>query len=186
MPTPKHMARRYPGDWRVRPRKKLAGDEATHREKVEAQLVATNGQDSNTVKVIMGRLALLTRKDLRTLASSLIAAQPELDLTHFMVVPHKKWSYKSVTVKYVTGMLGHQPARYDWGRDSSGKVTLDLGSLDDVPDDDLLELTASLMTYHLRHAGKLETVSRETPASSDPMEVREMLTGENVAVEVRR
>ena len=114
--------------------------------------MATNGQDSNTVRVIMGRLALLTRKGLRTLASSLIAAQPELDLTHFMGVPHKKWSYKPVTVKCVTGMLNHKPADFGggWHGESRGKVTLDLSSLDDVPDDDLLELTASLMTYHLR------------------------------------
>ena len=166
--------------------RKLAGDEAAHREKVEAELVATNSQDSQTVKVIMGRLALLTRKDLRTLASSLIAAQPELELTHTLRVPHKKWSYKSVTVKHVTGMLKHKPAQFDrFGRDEMGKATLDIESLAEVPDDDLLELTASLMTYHLRQAGKLDTVSRETAATPDPLEVRAMLTGENAAVEAR-
>ena len=166
--------------------RKLAGDEAAHQAKVQAELARTNTDDGYTVRVTMGRLAVLSRKDLRTLASSLIAAQPELDLTHFMGVPHKKWSYKPVTVKYVTGMLNHQPARYDWGRDSSGKVTLDLASLDDVPDDDLLELTASLMTYHLRQAGKLDTVSPETAAATpDALEVREMLSGETAAAEVR-
>ena len=166
--------------------KKLAGDEATHREKVEAQLVATNGQDGKATKVIMGRLALLTRKDLRTLASSLIAAQPELELTHTLGVPHKKWSYKPVTVKYVTGMLVHKPAHFDrYARTEAGTVEVDLASLDEVPDADLLELTASLMTYHLRQAGKLDTVSRETAASTpDPLEVREMLAGENTVAEV--
>ncbi len=166
--------------------RKLAGDEAVHREKVEAKLVATNGEDSGSVKVIMGRLALLTRKDLRTLASSLIAAQPELELTHAMGVPHKKWSYKPMTVRYVTGMLTHRPAHFDGrGRTDAGKVELDLESLNEVPDGDLLELTATLMTYHLRQAGKLDTVSRETAAPPDPLAVREMLAGEQVPAEAR-
>ena len=160
--------------------RKLSIDTPTHREKVEAELRVTDGQDAEMIKVIMGRLALLTRKDLRTLASSLIAAQPELELTHAMGVPHKKWSYQSMTVKFVTGLLTHKPAHFDqWGRRESGKVELDLASLDEVPDDDLLELAATLMTYHLRHAGKLDTVSRETAAPApDPLEVREMLTGD--------
>ena len=59
--------------------KKLAGDEAVHREKVEAELATRNRQDDEMIKVTMGRLAVLSRKDLRTLASSLIAAQPELE-----------------------------------------------------------------------------------------------------------
>ena len=62
--------------------RKLSIDTPTHREKVEAELAVTDGQDSAMIKVLMGRLALLTRKDLRTLASSLIAAQPELELHH--------------------------------------------------------------------------------------------------------
>ena len=60
---------------------------------VEAELKVTDGQDAETIKVTMGRLALLTRKDLQTLVSSLIAAQLELELHHPMGVPHKKWSY---------------------------------------------------------------------------------------------
>ena len=151
---------------------------------VEAELKISDGQDMEHVKVSMGRLALLTRKDLRTLASSLIAAQPELDLTQTMGAPHKKWSYQPGTVRYLTGMLQHRPAQFD---QSNGKgferVTLDLASLDEIPDDDLLELTATLMTYHLHLAGKLETVSRETAATSpDPLEVRDMLTGETATV----
>ena len=148
---------------------KLAGDQATHREKVEAELVTTDGRDTETVKVMMGRLAVLTRKDLRTLASTLIAAQPELEYTHTMVAPHKKWSYKSMTVRYLTGMLTHKTAHFDTFRHNgmdAGKVQLDLESLDQVPDDDLLELTATLMTYHLRQAGKLDAVSPATPTSA--------------------
>ena len=112
---------------------KLARDEATHREKVEAELVATNDQDGYTIRVTMGRLAVLSRKDLRTLASSLIAAQPELELTHTLGVPHKKWSYKPITVKYITGMLVHKPPHFDrYARTEEGKVEVDLESLDDV------------------------------------------------------
>lgn len=163
--------------------RKLSIDTPEHRERVEAELKISDGQDMEHVKVSMGRLALLTRKDLRTLASSLIAAQPELDLTHTMGAPHKKWSYKPGTVRYLTGMLQHQPAQFDQSYDKGfGTVTLDLAFLGEVPDDDLLELTATLMTYHLRQAGQLETASRETEASPpDPLEVREMLTGETAA-----
>ena len=159
--------------------RKLSIDTPTHRENVETELKVTDGQDAEMIRVTMGRLALLTRKDLRTLASSLIAAQPELELTHAMGVPHKKWSYAPITVKYATGMLQHQPAHFDLHmRRPAGKVVLEIASLDQVPDDDLLELTATLITYHLRQAGKLDTVSRETAASQpDPLEVREMLTG---------
>ena len=79
--------------------------------------------DGYTVRVTTGRLAVLSRKDLRTLASSMIVAQPELDLSHFMGVPHKQWSYKSVVVKYVTGMLVHKPAHFDrYGWTEAGMV----------------------------------------------------------------
>ena len=154
--------------------RKLSIDTPAHREKVEADLKVTNDQDNEMVRVTMGRLAVLSRKDLRTLASSLIAAQPELELTHFMGVPHQKWSYKPITVMYATGMLDHKPATFGggWsGNRETGKVTLDLASLDDVPDDDLLELTATLMTYHLRQAGRLDTVSpgNAEPAPGNPL-----------------
>ena len=117
---------------------------------------------------------------------TLIAARPEPEFSYIMGVPHKKWSYESVTVKFLTGMLNHKPASFDRYQRDPGRVTLDLGSLEEVPDDDLLELTASLMTYHLHRAGKLDTVSRETAvATPDPLEVRAMLTGETTAAEVR-
>ena len=137
--------------------KKLAGDEGVYREEVEAQLKDTDRQDSQAINVLMGRLALLSRRDLRTMASSLIAAQPALELHHVLGVPHKKWSYKTTPVKFVSGMLTHKPARFDRYDRGSGIIVLDLESLDAVPDNDLLELTASLMAHHLRQAGQLET-----------------------------
>ena len=69
--------------------RKLSIDTPTHLGKVEAELRVTDGQDAEMIKVITGRLALLTRKDLRTLASSLIGAQPELGLVHTMGAPHQ-------------------------------------------------------------------------------------------------
>ena len=64
-------------------------------------------------------------------------------------------------------------------------MVLDLASLYEVPDEDLLELTAILMTYHLRQAGKLETVSRGTAASPpDALDAREMLANEKATAEV--
>ena len=93
-----------------------------------------------------------------------------------------------MTVKFVTGLLIHKPAHFErYARTDEGKVVLDLASLDEVPDDDLLEFTATLMTYHLRQAGKLETVSRETATSPPaPPVIREMLTGETAAAVVSR
>ena len=137
--------------------KKLAGDEGVYREEVEAQLKDTDSQDSQAIQALMGRLALLSRRDLRTLSSSLIAAQPAFELHHALGVPHKKWSYKTTAVKFVTGMLTHKAAQFDRYDRGSGMVVVDPESLDAVPDNDLLELTASLMAHHLRQAGKLET-----------------------------
>ena len=149
--------------------KKLAGDEAVHREQVVAQLLDVNRQDDQAIRDIMGRIALLSRRDLRTLAATLIAAQPELQLHHAMSVPHKKWSYKSTAVAFVTGMLVHKPAQFDRYGNNRGKAVLDLESVNDVPDGDLLELTATLMAYHLRQAGRIEGVSRETEGTPDPL-----------------
>ena len=65
------------------------------------------------------------------------------------------------------------------------EVASDLESLDEVPDDDLLEFTATMMTYHMGQAGKLETVSRETTASlPDPLAVLEILAGQKSTAEV--
>ena len=50
----------------------------------------------------------------------------------------------------------------------------------------LLEFTATLMTYHLRQADELDTVSRGTDAAPpDRLEVRGMITGEAAAAEMR-
>ena len=65
-------------------------------------------------------------------------------------------------MKYVTALVEHQPAHFDrWGGNTGGKAVVKLDSLERVPDDDLLELTAALMTYHLRRAGKIEGVSQD-------------------------
>ncbi len=45
--------------------RKLAGDEAAHREKVEAQLLGIDRQDGKSIKTLMGRMALLSYGDLR-------------------------------------------------------------------------------------------------------------------------
>ncbi len=74
-----------------------------------------------------------------------------------MGVPHKKWSYDTAPVKFVRGMLIHKPPHFDrWGR-NNGKVVVDLESLDEVSDNDLLELTASLMTYPCARPGSFVT-----------------------------
>lgn len=81
----------------------------------------------------MGRPALLTHKNFRTLDTSLIAAQPELQLTPTMGLPHQQWSYTSMTVNFVTGLLTHKPPHLDTHRHGgmdAGKVVLDLASLD--------------------------------------------------------
>ena len=167
--------------------RKVAAYEAVHIEKVEDGLKETDREDGEMIRAIMVRLSPLTFQDLRTLASSLIAAQPELELTHTMGEPHKKWSFTiRGPVKFITGLLAHQPPHFDrFGRREAGRAVLNLESLDAVPDDDLLELTATLMTYHLGQACKIDSVSQETVSVTDPMEVRAMLTGEQATTEVR-
>ena len=45
-----------------------------------------------------------------------------------MGVPHKKWSYEPMTVKFVTGLLTHRPAHLErYARTDEGKVVLDIG-----------------------------------------------------------
>ena len=122
-------------------------------------MLDVNRQNDKAIRDIMGRIALLSRRDLRTLSSSLIAAQPAFELHHPLGVPHKKWSHPSEGLRFVQGLLTHKPAKFDRYDRGSGMVVLDLESLDAVPDNDLLELTASLMAHHLRQAGKLETTA---------------------------
>ena len=81
-------------------------------------------------------------------------------------------------------MIGKEYARFDRSG-HTGPVKSD--PLQNLPVDDVRELTAALIVHHLRQAGQLDTVSRETatPSPVDPLEVRRILTGEDAAAAVR-
>ena len=69
---------------------------------------------------------------------------------------------------------------------------IDADSLPDVADGDLRELVGNLITHHLRRSGKMDAVSPGTVRGDgeaqrqDPLEVRNMLTGQNITTEVQR
>ena len=153
---------------------KCEGFAAAHRETVLAELAEINARDNRAVAVATVRLAVLSPRDLRTLATSIIAAQPGMSLHHAMGVPHKKWSFKPITVSFVSGLLNHRPAAFDrYGGNNDGALALDLESLDDVPDEDLLELVASLMVHHLREAGRLPDPDEDTPVDDVSQETEQ-------------
>ena len=137
---------------------KLSRDTAAHQDEVEAQLVAQNREDDQLVRTIMAGLTTLSATDLRTVAVSLVAAQPVLDLHHALGgIPHQKWSYKTQVLMHITKELNHQPASFESYQPlANGKVRVKVDSLDDVGDEEMLELVACLMVHHLRIAGKVD------------------------------
>lgn len=165
--------------------RKLSVDTSTHLERVQGDLARMNLRDGDEVRRLKGRLAVLSLKDLRTVAATLLAAQPVLELHHGLGVPHKKWSHETEALRFVTGMMAHQPATFEYYQSTNnGKVTLEPHSLDQVSNTDLLELTASLMVHHLRQAGKLDDAGEKPDPPPDALAVREMLTGEPADAEV--
>ena len=160
---------------------KYAAGEAAYREKLEAQRRGIDRQDRDAVDVIADNLLLIPENIAQALAFALLSAQPALEWEHAMGRFHPDWSREPAVVALVREIIGKEYARFDRsGR--TGPVKSDLPQ--DLPVSDVRELAAALIAHHLRQAGQLDTVSRETAAPPDPLEVREMLIGEAAAAEV--
>ena len=161
---------------------KYAAGEAAYREKLEAQRRGIDRQDRDAVDVIADNLLLVPESISQALAFALLSAQPALEWEHAMGRFHPDWSREPAVVALVREIIGKEYARFDRsGR--TGPVKSDPPQ--DLPVSDVRELAAALVTHHLRQAGQLDTVSRETAAPPDPLAVREILTGETAAAEVR-
>ena len=110
------------------------------------------------VKRLVRQLTPLGDDVCKVLAVSLLSAQPYLEWEHPLGRPMEDWSYESGTVAMVNKLVATE--RYA----IRGRTTVVDKTLESAQPDDLRTLVAALMTYHLRAAGKIGTVSRETEA----------------------
>ena len=141
---------------------KLQVGEADYRAKLEAQRKGTDRQDLKAVERLMLQLHPLSEDTCQALAASLLAAAPVLELQHPLGIYHRDYSYESVATAKARELLSVDLVSRGWG--GAPEVVVDLAALQRVESGDVRELVASLMAYHLRSAGKIETVSRETVA----------------------
>ena len=141
---------------------KLAVGEAAYREKMEAHQKGLHRQDSASIMQIVSWLQPLPEEACRALALALIAVEPTLEWQHPFGRFHEGWSYESGAAVRVRELLG-TAAVERYGR-SGRSAVVDIESLQKVAPEDLREVVAAVMTHHLRQSGKIETVSRETPA----------------------
>ena len=145
---------------------KYAAGEAAYREKLEAQRRGIDRQDRDAVNVLTDNLLLIPDEIAQALAWAFMSARPELEWEHPLGRFHPDWSREPEVVALAREIIGQEYARFDRsGR--TGPVRPDLPK--DLPLDDVRELISALTVHHLRAAGKIETVSRETPAQ--PQEV---------------
>ena len=157
-----------------------------YREELEAHKLDVHRLDAQMARQVTQEMETLSTEALRTLATVLVSAQTKLDWQHPFGEPFKKWSWETGAVARVCDLLrAEKPAFEQWGRHPYGHAEIDADSLQDVADGDLRDLVANLVVHHLRQSGRLESVSRETAASPpNPLEVRQILTGEPATAEV--
>ena len=98
---------------------------------------------------------------LRALATTLVAQTDRLELQHPFGEFVAEWSYESGATSRAREILGLDLRTGMRGVHYLGDDGLN--ALDQVDQGDLRELVANLMTHHLRVAGRIDTVSRETP-----------------------
>ena len=143
---------------------KLAAGEIAYREKLDAQRRGSDRQDSQTVERLTRQLEPLSDDACRALAASLLTARRALEWQHPLGVFHQEWSYESGPIARIRELPGLEDSTYE-RRDRAG-LLVDVDSLDGVAAEHLPELVAALVTHHLRQAGKMQSVSPETPAES--------------------
>ena len=142
---------------------KSKAGEAAYREKVDAQTRGSERQDSKTIERLVRQFEPLSEDACRAVAVSLLAAEPELEWQHPLGAFHEDWSYQGGPAARVRELLGAEVTEY--GRWDRGSRSVDVKSLDGVAAEHLPELAAALVAHHLRLAGRIATVSSETPAA---------------------
>ena len=144
---------------------KLSAGEIAYRGKLEAQRKGVDRQDAKAVKRLMRQLEPLSEGACQALASSLVAAQPTLLWVNPIGFYDKDWSHESWVVSLVRDLLGSESLTNNGRWEAYGSV-VDVDAVASLAPEDLRKLAAALMTHHLRLAGKIDTVSRETVATT--------------------
>ena len=164
-----------------------------YREELEAHKLDVHREDARTARQVNRELEALSTEALRMLATVLVSAETELEWEHPFSTPNKQWSWETGSVARICELLtSEKPSFEQWGRRAYSNARIDADSLQEVDDGDLRELVANLVVHHLRQAGKMDAVSPGTVRGDgeaqrqDPLEVRNMLTGQNITVEVQR
>ena len=139
---------------------KLQAGEAKYRAKVEENRKGIDRQDRKAVEKFTEQLQSLSDSVCYALATSLLRAEPRLEWLHPTGAYHKDFSYESAAGTRARELLGLE-AESDWRL----QTRIELAALASVEPGEVRELLASLMTHHLRLAGRVGTVSRETPPS---------------------
>ena len=145
---------------------KLQAGEAAFKAKLEAHRKGIDRQDRRAVEELALQLESLSEAACQALATALLAAEPTLDWQHPLGTYHQDYSFESVATVRARELLSLELGTKGWRMEPG--TTVGLEALPGVEPGDLRELIASLLTHHLRVAGKLDTVVRETPAS-DPV-----------------
>ena len=144
---------------------KLQAGQAAFRGKLEAQRVGADRQDLREAEALLGHLSLLSEEACQAMAISLLSAGPILELQHPLGVYHKSWSYESAASAKVRELLSVDLAPRGYRGDPA--AVLDPESVQGAKPGEVRQLVASLMAYHLRRAGKFDTVLPEGTALED-------------------
>ncbi len=144
--------------------KNVAGA-AAYREKLEAQELRVARQERRASEWLERQLAALPEDAVQVLATALAVADPALQWEHPIDGRYDaQWSYETETLQTVREILGKAVSvNHDqYGRHRGTVLNLGAGHAD-VDSERVRELVARLMTYHLRSAGQLDSVSRGSP-----------------------
>ena len=139
---------------------KLQAGEAKYKAKLEGSRKGIDRQDRKAVEKFTEQLQSLPDFVCYALATSLLRAEPRLEWLHPTGAYHKDFSYESAAGTRARELLNLE-AESDWRL----QTRIELEALASVEPGEVRELLASLMTHHLRLAGKVETVSQETTPS---------------------
>ena len=137
-------------------KEKLQAGEADFRGKVEAQRKGADRQDLKEAEKLLGQLSLLSDEACQAMATSLLSAGPKLELQHPLGIYHKAWSYESAASAKVRGLLSAGLVNDNYRGHPA--AVLDPEKVQRVKPGEIRQLVASLMAYHLRRAGKFDTV----------------------------
>ena len=135
---------------------KLQAGEAVYKQKLAAQAKGIDRQDDKAIQDLKEQLLSVPGRFKLALAAALLSATPDLPGWHPLGFHHDDFCFDTVPRATVSALLGME--RYDQEQA--------IETLDAMLPYDLPGLISALTVHHLRAAGKIETVSRETQAQT--------------------